>query len=168
MLLSYMLLAFATSIYLILCFVWDIKGREIFTFPCTLLTGLWIVFAVMTNRLSSWTQWLYCLVLIVVFVIFNIKKIWGAGDSDLLMLLGAVYLCQGTGQISLTDFIALCFVIVLILLSAIIVGVIEAKIKNRQLGKDSSIAVAPGFAIVIICIMIGGFLRLWKHVITIF
>lgn len=38
------------------------------------------------------------------------------------------------------------------------IGFVEAKIKKTDLRRDSSIAIAPGYAVVIVGIIIGGFI----------
>lgn len=46
------LLAVTTVIYLVLATVWDIKSREIYTFPCNLLTVLWIAYAFFSGNVE--------------------------------------------------------------------------------------------------------------------
>lgn len=56
------------------------------------------------------------------------------------------------------DISSQCISIAIILLIAAIVGFVEAKVKGEKLEKDSSIAIAPGYAVVISFFMIGGFM----------
>ena len=48
--------------------------------------------------------------------------------------------------------------LVLVLLLSMGIGLVEARRKKEHLKKTSSIAIAPGYAVVIIGIMIGGFI----------
>jgi len=45
-----------------------------------------------------------------------------------------------------------------VLVIAAVVGFVEARIKGETLESDSSIAIAPGYAVVISYFMIGGFM----------
>jgi hypothetical protein len=47
-----LLLAATTGIYLVLATVWDIKSREIYTFPCNVLTALWSVYAFLKGNVE--------------------------------------------------------------------------------------------------------------------
>ena len=38
----HIILAVITGVYLLLCSWWDLKDRMIYTFPCMMLTGLWV------------------------------------------------------------------------------------------------------------------------------
>ena len=142
-----LLLAVTTGIYLMLATVWDLKSREIYTFPCNLLTVLWIAYAFFNG-----------VFFIVLYITFNVTKTWRAGDSDLLLLFGAVYLAHMDGTFTLIDVSSQCIALVVVLLVSAAVGYVEARIKKKQLKRDSSIAIAPGYAVVIIGVIIGGIL----------
>lgn len=152
-------LAVVTGTYLVLAAVWDLKSREIYTFPCNVLTVLWIVYAFVQSNVDVKVIATYIIFFIALYVAFNITKTWGAGDSDLLLLYGSVTLAQMDGAITLLDVSSQCIALAVVLLISAVIGFIEAKIKKETLRKDSSIAIAPGYAVVIIISLIGGFIR---------
>ena len=152
-------LAVVTGTYLVLAAVWDLKSREIYTFPCNVLTVLWIVYAFVQGNVDVKVIATYIIFFIALYVAFNMTKTWGAGDSDLLLLYGSVTLAQMDGVITLLDISSQCIALVVVLLISAVIGFIEAKIKKETLRKDSSIAIAPGYAVVIIGSIIGGFIR---------
>lgn len=153
-----LLIAATTGIYLVLATVWDIKSRVIYTFPCNVLTALWLVYAFIRGNVDVKEIALYIGFIIALYVLFNLTHIWGAGDSDLLLLLGFVYLAHIKDAFSLVDVSKLCIALVLVLLLSMGIGLVEARRKKEHLKKTSSIAIAPGYAVVIIGIMIGGFI----------
>ena len=152
-------LAVVTGTYLVLAAVWDLKNREIYTFPCNVLTVLWIVYAFVQSNVDVKVIATYIIFFIALYVAFNMTKTWGAGDSDLLLLYGSVTLAQMDGAITLLDVSSQCIALAVVLLISAVIGFIEAKIKKETLRKDSFIAIAPGYAVVIIISLIGGFLR---------
>lgn len=152
-------LAVVTGTYLVLAAVWDLKSREIYTFPCNVLTVLWIVYAFVQGNVDVKVMATYTIFFIALYVAFNMTKTWGAGDSDLLLLYGSVTLAQMDGVITLLDISSQCIALAVVLLISAVIGFIEAKIKKETLRKDSSIAIAPGYAVVIIGSIIGGFIR---------
>jgi len=154
----HIILAVCTGIYLILCAWWDLRDRMIYTFPCMMLTWLWVGYCVMSGEVEPKVLLAYIVLFSVFYITFALTKAWGGGDSDLLLLFGAVYLAQMKGGFSLADISSQCISIAIILLIAALVGFVEAKIKGEKLEKDSSIAIAPGYAVVISFFMIGGFL----------
>lgn len=155
----YIVLAVMTGIYLGLCAWWDIKDRMIYTFPCMVLTGLWIGYSVMRGVVEPRILMLYIGLFSVLYITFVLTKAWGGGDSDLLLLYGAVYIAQMSGKFSLYDISIQCIGIAIVLIIAAIVGFVEARVKGERLERDSSIAIAPGYAVVISYFMIGGLLR---------
>lgn len=152
-------LAVVTGTYLVLAAVWDLKSREIYTFPCNVLTVLWIVYAFVQGNVDVKVIATYIIFFIALYVAFNMTKTWGAGDSDLLLLYGSVTLAQMDGAITLLDVSSQCIALAVVLLVSAVIGFIEAKIKKETLRKDSSIAIAPGYAVVIIGSIIGGFIK---------
>lgn len=153
-----LLLAVTTGIYLIFATVWDIKSREIYTFPCNVLTALWIAYVFFRGNLDVKVMTSYIVFFIALYLIFNLTKTWGAGDSDLMLLFGSVYLAHVKVAFTLLDVSKLCIALVIVLLLSAVIGFVEARRKKEHLKKTSSIAIAPGYAVVIIGIMIGGFI----------
>ena len=152
----FMLLAISTAVYLVLATVWDIRSREIYTFPCNVLTVLWIVYAFVCGSVDAKVMAAYIVFFISLYVAFNVTKTWGAGDSDLLLLFGSVYLAHMDGRFTLLDVSSQCIALVVVLLVSAVVGYVEARIKKEKLKRDSSIAIAPGYAVVIIGVIVGG------------
>lgn len=154
----HIILAVCTGIYLVLCAWWDLKDRMIYTFPCMMLTGLWVGYCIMVGEVEAKVLLAYIVLFSVFYITFALTKAWGGGDSDLLLLFGAVYLAQMKGGFSLLDISSQCISIAIILVIAALVGFVEAKLKGEKLEKDSAIAIAPGYAVVIGFFMIGGFM----------
>ena len=154
----HIILALITGIYLMLCSWWDLKDRMIYTFPCMMLTGLWVGYSVMKGEVEPKILLAYIVLFSVLYITFALTKAWGGGDSDLLLLFGAVHLAQMSGGLSLYDISSQCIAIAVVLVIAAVVGFVEARIKGETLDGDSSIAIAPGYAVVISYFMIGGFL----------
>lgn len=154
----HIILAVITGVYLLLCSWWDLKDRMIYTFPCMMLTGLWVGFSIMKGVVEPKILLAYIVLFSVLYITFVLTKAWGGGDSDLLLLFGAVYLAQISGSFSLYDLSKQCIAIAVVLVIAAIVGIVEARLKGETLERDSSIAIAPGYAVVISYFMIGGFL----------
>lgn len=154
----HIILAVCTGIYLVLFAWWDLKDRMIYTFPCMMLTGLWVGYCIMVGEVEAKVLLAYIVLFSVFYITFALTKAWGGGDSDLLLLFGAVYLAQMKGGFSLLDISSQCISIAIILVIAALVGFVEAKLKGEKLEKDSAIAIAPGYAVVIGFFMIGGFM----------
>lgn len=154
----HVILAVITGIYLVLCSWWDIKERMIYTFPCSVLTGLWIGYSVMKGEVEPRILMAYIVLFTVLYTTFVLTKVWGGGDSDLLLLYGAVHIAQMSGGFSLYDISSQCIGLAIVLVIAAIVGFVEVRMQGEKLESDSSIAIAPGYAVVISYFMIGGFL----------
>lgn len=151
------ILMILTSIYVVLIAWQDLKEREVYTFPCTILTALWFV-ENMYLKTESWGLFLiYVIICFGLAKAFAVKHIWGAGDSDLFFLFTMIYqsYSMGVGRIESICIEVVLFAVAMIL--ALVIGWIEGKIKKEKLDKSSSIAVAPGFAIVV-------FILMWKGV----
>lgn len=154
----HIILAVITGTYLVLCSWWDLKDRMIYTFPCMMLTVLWVGYSVMRGEVESRVMLAYIVLFSVLYIAFVITKAWGGGDNDLLLLFGAVYLAQMKDGFSLYEISSQCIALIVVLVIAAAVGFIEARIKGETLEADSSIAIAPGYAVVISYFMMGGFL----------
>ena len=101
---------------------------------------------------------LYMVICVIIAKALDYKHIWGAGDSDLFVLFTILY---ETFRVACFSIESLCLEILLFALAMILslgIAWVEAKIRKEKLGKNSSIAVAPGLAIVTMILM-------WKGVI---
>ena len=155
----HLILGVMTGIYLIVCSWWDLKDRMIYTFPCTVLTALWIGYSVLQGKVETRLLIAFIVMFLVLYVTFAITKAWGGGDNDLLLLFGAVYLAKLSGSLDVNVIISLCIGVASVLIIAFFIGWIESRVRKKKLNSHSSIAIAPGFAVVIGVFMIGGFCR---------
>ena len=151
-----MFLVGATMVYLLLATIWDLKDRAIYTFPCNVLTVMWIAYAFMQRMVDAKVVVAYLFFVGALYVLFLVTKIWGAGDSDLFLLFAAVYLAYMEGAITVVVVSAQCIALTLVLLISAIIGLIESRLRKKPFRRDSSIAIAPGYAVVMIGVMIGG------------
>ena len=151
------ILMILTAVYVVLIAWQDLKEREIYTFPCTVLSALWIVENMVVGMQSCGIFLVYVIICFGLSKAFAVKHIWGAGDSDLFFLFTMIYQSYsvGIGKIE-----SICIEVVwfaVAMMTALVIGWIEAKLKKEKLDKSSSIAVVPGFAIVVLILM-------WKGV----
>ena len=151
-------LSLSTGIYLIFATIWDLKSREIYTFPCNILAVMWAIFAFVKGSVDVYEMVAYVVCFVALYIGFNVTKAWGAGDSDLFLLFGSVYLAHIEKTITLFDISGQCIAMALVLLISASIGLVEAKIRKKELKRDSSIAIAPGYAMVIIGVIVGGFI----------
>lgn len=142
-----------TSIYLIVASWQDLKERKIYSFPCNILSALWIIKIAMEMRMPSYLYLIYLSASLALYFVFTNKKIWGAGDSDLFFLFSVVYLSCVRGFLSIQFLLIEILLFIGVLVSALFYGWLEARVKKIKIDKKSSIAVAPGFAVVIIAMM---------------
>ena len=111
-----------TSIYLVVVGIQDVKERKIYSFPCTLLSALWMI-------KISMEMWMPSYIYLIVFM------------------------ARANSIFSFRFLLVEILLFIAVLVSALILGFFEANIRRMKLSKTSSIAVAPGFAIVIIAMM---------------
>ena len=88
--------------------------------------------------------------------LFRRFSIWGEGDNDVFLLFAGVLLC--TLRFRTVPF--LIFVasnlLALTQIGAVIVSLIEARVKKEKVTSQSKIAVVPGLCIVVLGIMLYG------------
>lgn len=142
---------------MVLCFATDLRERMIYAFPCMTLIALWTVL----GAISTGQFVLIGIVVSVHFAIYfalKITGIWGDGDSDVFMLYGIIFMTMmltGKYEIGVTTYMILELIgMVCALLISFIVALIEARIKGQKLTKKSSVAVVPGFAVVIVLMVV--------------
>ncbi len=150
-------IAFATVIFLTVSFTTDIRERMIYAFPCMVFILSWILMGVIGIKDTSFVI-IVLLLHLFVYSIMRILKVWGDGDSDVFLLYGAVYAAFAITTLDVKGMFAylimeLIGMIVALLLSFGIAG-IEALIRKEKLEKQSSIAVVPGFSIVMIYMIV--------------
>lgn len=155
----YLILSIITSIYLVLSAKRDLKERLIYSFPCIVLMNAWTILWWRTSAYSQGFLIIYALAHVLIFFMMKHFKLWGDGDGDMFMLLGDICLaCLGNlSPINLV--IAECLSLAFILAVAIGIGAIEYKVENKPFKVTGDVAVVPGFAVVLIVIMVYGLVR---------
>lgn len=146
-----------TVAFMVLCFVTDLKERMIYAFPCMTLIALWTVLGVISTRQFVLIGIAVSVHLAIYFAL-KITGIWGDGDSDVFMLYGIIFMTMmltGKYEIGVTTYMILELIgMVCALIISFIVALIEARIKGQKLTKKSSVAVVPGFAVVIVLMVV--------------
>lgn len=141
-----------TTVYLLLCFVTDLKERMIYSFPALALSVSWWVVAIVHADKSPE---IYGIVIVHILLYFLLKvvRIWADGDNDLFLLFTAVFAAvQGvTEPLRYVAVELIC--IVMAMGTALAVAYAEARHKKIVLTRKSSVAVAPGFTIAMISIL---------------
>ena len=142
-----------TVAFMMLCFATDLKERMIYAFPCMTLIALWTVLGVISTGQFVLIGIAVSVHLAIYFAL-KITGIWGDGDSDVFMLYGIIFMTMmltGKYEIGVTTYMILELIgMVCALIISFIVALIEARIKGQKLTKKSSVAVVPGFAVVIV------------------
>lgn len=146
-----------TVAFMVLCFVTDLKERMIYAFPCMTLIALWTVLGVISTGQFVLIGIAVSVHLAIYFAL-KITGIWGDGDSDIFMLYGMIFMTMmltGKYEIGITMYMILELIgMVFALVVSFVVALIEAKIKGQKLTKKSSVAVVPGFAVVIVIMVV--------------
>ena len=129
----------------------------IYAFPCMTLIALWAVLcAISTGQFVM--IGIAVSVHLAIYLALKITGIWGDGDSDVFLLYGMIFMTMmltGKYEIGITMYMILeIIVMVFALIVSFVVALIEAKIKGQKLTKKSSVAVVPGFAVVIILMVV--------------
>ena len=154
----YMLLATTTIIYMVLSARMDLRERQIYTTPCFFLTLSWWAYSLNVGMfdwkiLTMWLVFHY-----VLYRMFNHFRIWGAGDSDVFLLLSNVLVAVLGERGWLTVLFAECVCVVMALAVAILIAIFEFRTKDEKVDLHSKVAVVPGFAVVVILVLIFGFM----------
>lgn len=128
----------------------DLKERMIYSFPAIVLTLAWGTYSVELYEneygflLGAW------IATVVLWFLFRRFSIWGEGDNDVFLLFAGVLLC--TLRFRTVPF--LIFVasnlLALTQIGAVIVSLIEARVKKEKVTSQSKIAVVPGLCIVVL------------------
>jgi len=126
----------------------DLRDRMIYTAPIIALHVLWALYLWSSGMYTSQFLMAFWTAQLVVYITLNCMNVWGGGDSDLYMLLGDICLVACKGASPETVAITICISLVAGLVVAILIGKIEFWHKGNKLQRDSSLAVAPGLAVV--------------------
>lgn len=155
----YFVLSFITVIALAIMAAQDFRERMIYSFPVLILTVMWMVYSIilywgrMRIFVLAWT------ITVILYMVYKIFHIWGDGDSDVFLLFISITLCTFEIDNLLQFGFLICVFLAAAQIISLIAGVIEARIKNRKLNWDSGLAVVPGFAMVLIIMIIYGIIR---------
>lgn len=156
---TYLILSFATIPVLIFLSVQDFKERMIYSFPVLFLSGGWAMYSVMLYRdnlmllIPAWTM------TIALYAAYMVWSVWGDGDSDMFLLFTGIILCTFDIRNMLQFGFMISIFLVIAQVVALISGLIEAAIKKRKLDRHSDLAVVPGFAVILITVIIWGITR---------
>lgn len=152
----YIILTVITIIYLFLSACMDFKERKIYSFPAMILSISWFLYLISTGEYTKGFLVCYTFFNIAMWFLFNRMRIWGAGDSDMFLLLANVLLAV-TGPIRGCEIIILeCSAVIGIMCTAIIFGFIEGRVKRKKINLKSKVAVVPGFTFVITVMLLIG------------
>jgi len=153
----FMAVAIATVIFLIVSFATDIRERMIYVFPCIMLALTWGLMGFVGVHDMAFVMTIILLHMFV-YSLLRLFSIWGDGDSDMFLLYGAVYaayMMVVTNKVSLSGYlIGELMGMVAALLLSLAIGFVEAKVRKKKMDKGSSIAVVPGFVIVMVFFII--------------
>lgn len=152
---AHIFMAVSTIVCLIMASFTDIKEKQIYTFPCTILTVLWGSF-LMCNSTECTVIYVMWLINIGLYIVFNVFGIWGAGDSDLLLMCVDVMLYALQPQSVIAGVFAECLFFVVSLAIATLVGAIELKIRGKKFSLKEKVAVAPGMSVCTMALLIIG------------
>ena len=156
---TYLILSLSTIPVLIFLSVQDFKERMIYSFPVLFLSGAWAMYSVMLYRdnlmllIPAWTM------TIALYAAYKVWSVWGDGDSDMFLLFTGIILCTFDIRNMLQFGFMISIFLVIAQVVALISGLIEAAIKKRKLDRHSDLAVVPGFAAILITVIIWGMTR---------
>jgi len=149
----YIVLAIVTVVYMVLSARMDLRERQIYTTPCFFLTLSWWLYLFNMGIFDWKILVIWFVVHYVLYRLFNHFRIWGAGDSDVFLLLSNILLVvigeRGYWTVLFTE----CVCIVMALAIAILVAIFEFRGKEEQVNLHSKVAVVPGFAVVVIILL---------------
>lgn len=151
---TYLILSLSTIPVLIFLSVQDFKERMIYSFPVLFLSGGWAMYSVMLYRdnlmllIPAWTM------TIALYAAYKVWSVWGDGDSDMFLLFTGIILCTFDIRNMLQFGFMISIFLVIAQVVALISGIIEAAIKKRKLDRHSDLAVVPGFAVILIMVII--------------
>ena len=147
-----MISAVITTVFMTLCFVMDIRERMIYAFPCVMLIPFWLVLGIVATHRAALIGIIFALHMLAYFI-FKTARIWGDGDSDVFLLYGTVFMTAvftGKYEIGIAWYILAELVgIIIALFISLVIGIMEAIIRKKMIEKTSSVAVVPGFSVVI-------------------
>lgn len=148
------LFVIATIICLAFASFGDLRERMIYTAPIISIHVMWAVYLWFSGMYAEHFLIVFWISQLIIYITLNCMSVWGGGDSDLYMLLGDICLLACKGASAETVGITICLSLAAGLILSILVGKVEFWHKGEILEKDSSLAVAPGMAIIMTVLLI--------------
>ncbi len=152
----YFVLSIPTIIYIWLSAIRDVKERMVYTFPALTLSFLWWIYGLWLYKNDLRDFMLSAVICVAIYLFMNHGQIWGAGDSDIFILLFGVLMCSVQSHQCMGIFFLLCIILAAAMSIAITVGLIEGVIRKVHMDVRSGVAVIPGFAMTISLILMYG------------
>ena len=148
------LFVIATIICLAFAGFGDSRERMIYTAPIIAIHVMWAMYLWFSGMYAEHFLIAFWVAQLIIYITLNCMSIWGGGDSDLYMLLGDICLLACNGASAETVGITICLSLAAGLMLSILVGRVEFWHKGETFGKDSSLAVAPGMAIIMTVLLV--------------
>lgn len=140
-------------LYAILCFVTDIKSRQMYSLPANVLGVIIFVINEIFNGGIS-----LIVIMIVSFIVFRLMaklKIWGEGDSDYLFMLTQLIAGMSIEYGIITFLVIELVAISVSLIISVFIAFIETRVKKEKFSGRFKAAALPGFCIVteVLCVI---------------
>ena len=152
----FVILSIATIIYFFMASKQDIKERRIYTVPVIVIHALWSIYLLCMTDYTSEFLCVFWMLHLMLYILLNVFQIWGGGDSDLFLLFADLCLIAGPMVSAYTIAIRECLFLAVGLAIAIGVGYVDFKIRGEKMESKKDIAVAPGFAVVTLALIMKG------------
>ena len=156
---AFLFLTIATMIYLVQAAVIDIKEKKIYSFPCVVLSALWGMYLTCLGQRELSFLGAFWAVHIFIMIFFNKYQIWGAGDSDILLLFANVFLCFIGSLNGYAVVFYECMGLIEALVISLLVGAIEYRVGHKKLSITGKLAVVPGFSVVMCTLIV---VMIWR------
>lgn len=157
----YVVLMIVTIIYLVFASITDLKERMIYTSPIAFLHMAWSVHFYMTLDISKRELAMVWIIQAAVYLAFYFIKIWGDGDTGILLIFGDAMLASGVSMGWYGFLIKTLVFFAFGLALSIVAGKAEFYLKSMDLNRHSELAVVPGLAAVMIGLLLEGFV--WRY-----
>lgn len=157
----YVVLMIVTIIYLVFASITDLKERMIYTSPIAFLHMAWSVYFYMNLDISKRELVMVWIIQAAVYLTFYFIKIWGDGDTGLLLIFGDAMLASGVSMGWYGFLIKTLLFFAFGLALSIVAGKAEFHLKSMDLNRHSELAVVPGLAAVMIGLLLEGFV--WRY-----
>lgn len=148
------ILVVLTAIYMVQSAIMDIRERKVYSFLAIVLIIAWGIALITCGEMDIKQLIIYWLCHLIAVFIISYFKVWGDGDSYILMLFVNVYLYAIGNVTGIGAVIGELVSLIAALSVSILVGLLESKIRKVKYKKDYKAAVVPGFAVVLIVLSV--------------